>query len=81
MVVALEKTVSLLRESESSLYATLSVEELISQIEDELKKGRKSQPLDLKRLKSLYGPTCSLQGTAIDNGWGNEFLELAKVID
>ena len=81
LVLALEKTLSLLRESESSAWAGLSVEEVIRQLEDELDKARNSQPTDLKRLGFLFAPTGALQETSIDNGWANEFLEISKTID
>ena len=81
LVLALEKTLSLLRESESSAWAGLSIEEVIHQIEEELDKARNSQPTDLKRLGFLFAPTGALQETSIDNGWANEFLEISKTID
>ena len=80
LLIALEKTLALLRESESSLYGSLSVEEVIRQLEEELGKGRKSQPVDMCRLQYLFAPTGSLQEISIDNGWGDKFLEISNVI-
>jgi hypothetical protein len=81
LVTALEKTLSFLQESESSCYGRLSVEEVIRQLEEELGKARSLQPVGLKRLEYLFAPTGSLQDISIDNGWGNEFLEISKAID
>ena len=81
LVLALEKTLSLLRESESSVWAGLSVEEVISRLEGELYQAGNSQPIDLKQLGLLFGPTGTLQGISIDNGWANECLELSKMMD
>lgn len=81
LVVALEKTLSLLWESESSLYGSLSVEEVICQLEDKLDKRKKSQQVDIERLRFLFAPTGSIQEISIDNGWGKEFLEIANIID
>ena len=79
IVAALEKTLSLLRQSESSACARFSVEELIGQIENELNKIKKNNMADKEQLNYLFAPTCSLQETSIDNGWGREFLELAEL--
>jgi len=81
LIIALEKTLSLLRESESSLYSSLSIEEVIRQLEDELDKRKKSQPADIEHLRFLFAPTGSIQEISIDNGRGKEFLEIANIID
>lgn len=76
-----ENAFSLLRESESSLYGSLSVEEVILQLEKELDKRTKSQQFDIERLRFLFAPTGSIQEISIDNGWEKEFLEIANIID
>ena len=81
LVSALETTLSFLRESESSFWSSLSVEELISKLEDELHKSKNSQQFDLKQLKFLFAPTGPIQDTSIDNGWGDQYLEISKTID
>ena len=37
--------------------------------------------LNVNELKLLFLPTGPLQETSIDNGWGDEFLELASEFD
>ena len=81
LVLALERTLSFLRESESSDWASLSVEEVVRQLADELGKARNSQLLDLKKLRYLYAPTGSLQEISICNSWGKELIEIANIID
>ena len=81
LVSTLEKTLSFLRESESSFWSSLSVEELISKLEDELHKSENSQQIDLGQLKFLFAPTGPIQDTSIDNGWGDQYLEISEVID
>ena len=81
LVIALEKTLSFLRESESSLYSSLTVEEVFREIEEHLEKLKESQSIDIERLRFLFGPTGSIQEISIDNGWGKEFLEIAEVVD
>ncbi len=81
LVLALERTLSFLRESESSDWASLSVEEVVRQLADELGKAKNSQLLDLKKLRYLYAPTGSLQEISIYNRWGKEFVEISNTID
>lgn len=81
LVVALEKALSFLRGSESSLYSSLTVEEVIRELEEHLDKWKKSQLVDIERLRFLFGPTGSIQEISIDNGWGKEFLEIAEAVD
>lgn len=81
LVSTLEKTLSFLRESESSFWSSLSVEELISKLEDELHKSENSQQIDLGQLKFLFAPIGPIQDTSIDNGWGDQYLEISEVID
>ena len=50
-------------------------------LEIELKKIKKPQQIDLKRFSYLFAPTVCIQDISIDNGWGNEFIELLNVID
>jgi len=78
---ALEQTILFLRQSEDSLWSSLSVDEIIEQLENELSKIKNSQKIDVKRLSYLFAPTGSIQDVSIDNGWGNEFIELSNVID
>ena len=78
---ALDQTVLFLKDSEDSLWSSLSVQEIIEQLETELNKIKKSQQIDLKRLSYLFAPTGCIQDISIDNGWGNEFIELSNVID
>lgn len=81
LILALERTLLLLRRSESSDWARLSVEKVERILEAELGKARSSQPLDQDTLRYLYAPTGSLQEISIENGWGKEFVEIANLID
>ena len=78
---ALEQTIAYLKQSEDSLYSHLTVSEIIDQLEEELEKIKNSRPIDKDLLSLLFGPTESIQDTSIDNGWGQEFLELSSVVD
>lgn len=81
LISALEETLNCLRNSVSSDYAHMPVEEIIKKLELELAKVKMSLPLNANLLSFLFAPTGAIQDTAIDNGWGDEFLKLAEVIN
>jgi hypothetical protein len=81
LISALEEILVHLRNSESSDYSHTPVEVIIQKLEAEVAKGNNSQPMDTKLLEFLFAPTGPIQETAIDNGWGNEYLRISNVVD
>ncbi len=81
LIKAFQETIQFLRDSQDSIYSHLTVAEIIQQLEEELAKIKNSQPIDKNRLSLLFGPTGSIQDTSIDNGWGQEFLEISSAVD
>jgi len=81
LVSSLEETLSSLQDSQSSDWAHMSVEEIIARLETEISKAKNSQPIDTKLISLLFARTGAIQETAIDNGWGNDFLRISEVID
>ena len=81
LIYALEETISYLRKSQSSPWAPLSVEEIITRLEAELAKARNAKPMDVNLLDRLFAPTGLIQEISIDNGWGTKFLRISEVID
>ena len=81
LIGALEETISYLRKSQSSPWAPLSVEEIITRLEAELAKARNPKPMDVNLLDRLFAPTGLIQEISIDNGWGTKFLRISEVID
>ena len=81
LVRALKETISLLSNSQSSDWASMSVEEIIEELQSEITKARNSRPIDAKHLSFLFAPTGVIQETSIDNGWGDEFLRISKIVD
>jgi hypothetical protein len=73
---------SLVRASEDSLFAIDDASHLLQKLEKELeylkKHGRIKNPI---ALRFILSPTNSLQDIAIDNGWGEEYVELAEKIE
>lgn len=78
---SLEQTIAYLKHSEDPIYSHSTVAEIIQQLEEEIVKIKNSQPIDKNRLSLLFAPTGGIQETSIDNGWGQEFLELSSVVD
>jgi hypothetical protein len=81
LIFALEETISLLRNSQSSDWSSLSVEEIIRRLEAEVVKAKNSKPVDINLLDYLFAPTGVIQETSIDNGWGTKFLRISEVVD
>lgn len=81
LVTTLEETISFLQSSQSSVYADIPIEEIIEKLKSEVAKVKSSKPIDAKQLRLLFAPTGAIQDTAIDNGWGDEFLKIANIID
>lgn len=81
LLTALEETVAFLRNSQSSNWASMSIDEMIQELESEVAKGQNAQLIDIGLLGSLFAPTGPIQETSLDNGWENEFLRLATVVD
>jgi len=81
LINALQETIQFLQDSQDPIYSHLTVAEIIQQLEEELTKIKNSKQIDKNRLSLLFGPTASIQETSIDNGWGQEFLELSSIVD
>jgi hypothetical protein len=81
LIFALEETISYLRISRSSDWATISAEDIIRRLESEVVKAKNLKPMDVNLLEHLFVPTGVIQEISIDNGWGTKFLRISEVID
>lgn len=77
----LEEVILRLKSSDDSIWSYLSVDEVISRLESEVEKIASNQPVDVEQLNFLFLPTGCIQEISIDNGWGDEFVELSKPLD
>lgn len=73
---ATARAIQLLQNSHDSAYTHASVDEIIAALQA-IQRGEEDQA----RLRLFFAPTGPIQEIAMDNGWGNEFLRLAKEID
>jgi hypothetical protein len=81
LISALEEALSHLRNSKSSSWAQMPVEEIIEKLESEITKARISQRVDARLLGLLFAPTGAIQEISIENIWTNEFLRISEVVD
>jgi hypothetical protein len=81
LVTALENAILLLRKSSPSTWGASSPTEAMELLELERNKVLLSQQFDKKLLQSLFAPTGSIQEISIGNGWGDEFIEISKIVD
>lgn len=81
MLPALNHTIILLSNSQSSLYTNQSVSEIIATLKSIQSQFEQTGQLDKAKLELLFAPTGPIQEIAIDNRWRDEFLRLATRID
>lgn len=81
LISTLEDTIAFLQNSGISFWSHTTAEEIIAKLEAEVAKARSLEPVDTETLKILFAPTGVIQETSIDDGWGNEFLRIAEVVD
>ena len=81
LISALEETITLLRKSQPTGWAHMSVEEILQKLESEVAKVRNEQTYDSNLLSILFAPTGVIQETSIANAWENELLQIFQIID
>ena len=78
---ALRRLLAHVRSSGASDWATEDPIDIAAQIEGLIGALERGHGLDRAKIRWLLLPTGSLQEIAIGNGWGDEFVELASVLD
>lgn len=77
----LQETILFLQNSQSSDWANMSVEEMIQELASILASIKSAEFVDVQQLGQLFAPTAAIQETAIDNGWGDDFLRIAAIVE
>ena len=75
---AIDDLMKLLRASEDSGFAVATVDEIIGHVNAARRRIDAGDPVGDGLIRDLLAPTGALQDTAIDNGWGDQFIELSK---
>ena len=78
---ALERTCELLETSVDSDWSAESAAQIRGRLLVILAKVRAGEPYDRGELVLQFLPTGFVQETALDNGWSDEYLALAQVVD
>ncbi|MFI4862331.1 MAG: hypothetical protein ACIAXF_16825 [Phycisphaerales bacterium JB063] len=78
---ALIRCRELLQASKESFWAGLPLAQIIDEIDRTIAQLKDGESIDKKRLEQLFAPTGSIQDISVDNGWGDEFLDLAAKVD
>lgn len=79
MVKVLSYLVDFLEDSNESTYANESPKELLKIVTSNLKSVQSSGYLCTPELMiDMFLPTASLQEIAMDNGWGEQYIELSE---
>lgn len=77
----LESCHALARESVDSPHSHLTAEEICDLLRTSIQQLQNGERPDLYQLRMLFAPTSALQETAMDNGWGDDYLRLADQFD
>ena len=77
---AIDLLVDLLEKSDDSGFAVGTVGDITDRVTAARLKLEFGDYSGQQELSGLFAPTGALQETAIDNGWGREFIELADRI-
>lgn len=81
LIDALSKTIKLVENSEDSDWSNLTATEIREVLQGELYKIENNQSFDKSELAILFAVTGNVQKIAMQNGWHEEYLKIADVID
>jgi hypothetical protein len=81
LVEALERTSELLAESEDSDYSAWSAKEARAEIDQFVAAIKANKNYDATGLAALFMVTGPVQEIAMANGWAEEMIRLAEVVD
>jgi hypothetical protein len=81
IIEALRRTVELVQSSEGSGQAGDRANRLAQEIRDVIAALEAGSPVDRWNLRVLFAPTGPVQDASLANGWGDEFLSLAEIVD
>jgi hypothetical protein len=84
LIFAFERIIKLLEKSTDSIWANYGADEALEILRFELKTYKQTKrlsPSGKHQIHLLFLPTGALQEISIDNGWGDEYLEISSMID
>ena len=81
LVTALERTCVLLDRSEESVWSPLSPVEVAENLRQAIGRLVRGEAVDYFTLRVEFAPTSTIQEIAMANGWHDEYMQLAGVVD
>ena len=81
LVAALERTCALLERSEESLWSPLTPADVAKNLRSAIGGLIRGDAVDHRTLRVEFAPTSTIQEIAMANGWHDEYLRLAEVVD
>ena len=78
---ALERTCALLERSRESDWSPLTPVEVAENLRESLRALEEGRPPNYRLLGVEFAPTSSIQEIAMANGWHDEYMRIALVVD
>ncbi|WP_289032223.1 hypothetical protein [uncultured Paraglaciecola sp.] len=81
LISVLEETLKFLEASEDSIWSDMEVKQTVDLINNAIQALKTTRRVRISKLYYIFLPTAPLQEISIENGWAEEFLELAGKFD
>ena len=81
LITALERTCVLLERSEESDWSPLTPVEVAENLRQAIGRLARGEFVDYRNLRIEFAPTSTIQEIAMANGWHDEYMQLAEVVD
>ena len=81
LVTALERTCDLLERSEESVWSPLTPSDVAQNLRAAIAAFERGEAVDYGNLRLEFAPTSTIQEIAMANGWHDEYMQLADVVD
>jgi hypothetical protein len=81
LATALSRVAELLRGSADSDYASTGAQRLARLVEKQAARARQGRAPRKRLLRDLFTPAGDIQDHALANGWADEYLSLAAIVD
>lgn len=81
LLTALNRVCQLLAESEITVWASVSAQELVDELRSIISQIRHDDPIPWERIALQFAPTSDIQEIALDNGWDDDYMKACDVID
>ena len=81
LIAALERTCALLERSEESVWSPLTPAEVAANLRQAVGRLVRGEAVDYGHIRLEFAPTSTIQEIAMANGWHDEYMQLADVVD